>query len=236
MKILAFDTATDTLSVALNDVEHSIKQSSDHLEKLIPEIKNLLSECATNLEDIDLIAVGAGPGSFTGLRIGISTAKTLSQFKKIKLVAVPTLDTLAYQLLPSSIPVICPIIDAKKHKVYTAVYNNKFERLTDYLDLTGDELLNLIKNYDKILVVGNGIKPFSNILKKNNIILANEKQNYPNAKFIVKLSENYKPVHWTELEPLYIRASDAEKENEQVGTVKSVRPEDRSFDASPKPT
>ncbi|HHT9153513.1 MAG TPA: tRNA (adenosine(37)-N6)-threonylcarbamoyltransferase complex dimerization subunit type 1 TsaB, partial [Candidatus Hypogeohydataceae bacterium YC40] len=92
-----------------------------HGQALLPSINEIFAELGWRPEDIDLIAVSHGPGSFTGLRIGITCAKTLAYVLEKPLVAVPTLDVLAENVTPGQTP-ICPILDAKRRAVYACIY------------------------------------------------------------------------------------------------------------------
>jgi len=113
--------------------EIMLNTKNTHSEKLMPLVQQLLQELQLTVQDLDAIAVTQGPGSFTGLRIGMATAKGLVQGAGKQLIAVPTLDCLAQNLLHYP-GIICPIMNAQKKQVYTALYRgvDKLERLSDY--------------------------------------------------------------------------------------------------------
>ncbi len=126
MKILAYDTSSDVLSAALFDGPKRLAQSGTplftrHSDGLVPAIEKLLKKAHCNLNALECIAVGLGPGSFTGLRVGITTAKFLSYATGAKLVGVPSLEVIACQA-KSSGKNVAVMRDAKKGKVYAAIY------------------------------------------------------------------------------------------------------------------
>lgn len=141
MITLAIDTATEICSLAFTMNEQiigacSLKIDRAHSEKLIPLIQNLSRHINLQLSDIGLIAVASGPGSFTGLRIGTASAKGLAHALNCPLVAVNSLDALAYQAAIKT-GKICPLIKARKNEVYTTLYEKNSTnplpvRLTDY--------------------------------------------------------------------------------------------------------
>jgi len=128
MKILAVDTSTGTGSVALLDgdrlkVEWSILSAQSHNRRLLKTIDHLIHQADWSLEDIDAYAVTKGPGSFTGVRIGLTTMKTLAWTMSKPFVSIPSLDALAAQFPYASIP-ICILLDARKKETYCAVYQS----------------------------------------------------------------------------------------------------------------
>jgi tRNA threonylcarbamoyladenosine biosynthesis protein TsaB len=140
MKCLALDTTTDVSSIALADesgliAEYSFAHHMDLSRRLMPNIVALLTDCGMEIKDVEAIGVSIGPGSFTGLRIGVVTAKTLAQALSIPIAGVVTLDLLAHQFdyLPGT--VICPLIKVRKGEVYYAFYRTTgagIERITEY--------------------------------------------------------------------------------------------------------
>ena len=132
MNILAFDTATQKLAAALKINSEIFTITADqgfkHSEKLLPAIEKLFEISGSKIDDIDLIGCTRGPGSFTGLRIGMSTATGLSLGKNIPLVSVPTLDYYSYSL-DSFDGAVLPVIDARKNRFYTAVYHKGEKKL-----------------------------------------------------------------------------------------------------------
>ncbi len=129
MLILALDTATRVCSTALIDssdgrliAEYTQNIKKTHSQRLMPLIDNLIQDTSTSKCDLFAVAVAAGPGSFTGLRIGVSTARGLAQGLGVPAVGVSTLEALAYNLATVKGDLICPILDARRDQVYTALF------------------------------------------------------------------------------------------------------------------
>lgn len=145
MKVLAFDCSTEILSVALQFDERqyfgSVRRAGlNHSECLLPEIAGLLKKSDVTPAELDLIVCTKGPGSFTGLRIGISTAKGLAAGNNCPMVGVYTCDLLSAMHIGFD-GLVVPIIDARKNRVYTAIYDGS-NRISEYLDISP---LNLFK-------------------------------------------------------------------------------------------
>ena len=126
MKILALDSSGIVASVAVVEddtllAEYTVNYKKTHSQTLLPMLDEIVKMTELELESVDAIAVAAGPGSFTGLRIGSATAKGLGLALKKPLVAVPTVDALAYNLYDAQ-GLICPIMDARRKQVYTGIY------------------------------------------------------------------------------------------------------------------
>lgn len=135
MLVLSIDTATLVSSVALATqdtllAELVIQTKKTHSETLMPHISEILQMARIQKQDIEGIAVSIGPGSFTGLRIGLATAKALAYALKIPIVGVSTFETLAYNC-PVPGVFLSPILDAQKHNIYQAVYEWQHDSLTE---------------------------------------------------------------------------------------------------------
>ena len=131
MRILAVDTTGKTASAAIWEnntilAEYTINDKMTHSQTIMPMIEQICSRF--DFSTIDYIACACGPGSFTGLRIGAATTKGLALGRNLPLVAVPTLDALAYNVFDTN-AVICPIMDARRQQVYTAFYEWKKNNL-----------------------------------------------------------------------------------------------------------
>lgn len=171
MKILGIDTSTKSLGVAVAEDDKLLASCNKifglrHSQDLMPTVKGMLKEMKLGLEDLDGYAVSIGPGSFTGLRVGVTAVKTLALVTKKPVIAVPTLDVISQNVLyyPG---VICPILDAKKQKVYAALYKNGakgLRRISKYMLLSIEELLPLIKT--DTLFLGDGLGLYAGIIKK----------------------------------------------------------------------
>ena len=133
MRLLAVETSTLTGAVAILDGERVIGESRlniavTHGERLLAAVDALLRAAGWGLADVEALAVAIGPGSFTGLRIGVATMKSLAFATGRPLAGVPTLDALAWTL-PFAAPLVCPVLDAKKNEVYAALYRTREGRL-----------------------------------------------------------------------------------------------------------
>lgn len=174
MLILAIETATEICSIAftLNEqliAECRLNVHRVHSEKLIPLIDQLSIDAQIDLNRLELVAISCGPGSFTGLRIGMAAAKGLAFALECPLVSVVTLDALALQA-PVHKGRVCSIIKARPDEVYTAQYQVQGDkqfpnRITDYQILNINELKNLIP--DGTTILGNGVLTFKDALMKN---------------------------------------------------------------------
>jgi tRNA threonylcarbamoyladenosine biosynthesis protein TsaB len=154
MKILAIDTSTMLGGIAITDdslgliAEVRLNVKSTHSEKLMTEIDHILTQAGLTLSDMDVFAVAIGPGSFTGLRIGLSTVKGLSYATGKPIVSVPTLEALAWNFPYCNYPV-CTMLDARKKEVYAALFlwdNNGFIRLIDEVAIN---VLEFLKRFDE---------------------------------------------------------------------------------------
>jgi tRNA threonylcarbamoyladenosine biosynthesis protein TsaB len=172
MKVLALDTSTKEASVAVveNNIllgEYTLNHNKTHSQNLVPMINDLLLNLGLEAKDIDMFAVSIGPGSFTGLRIGVVTAKALAYALDKAIIGIPTLDVLAYNI-PFCQNIICPIIDARNNRVYTALYKwtlDKKERFTKYMAIRIDELAQILKestrdSEQKVIFLGDGLKAY----------------------------------------------------------------------------
>jgi len=170
LRILAVDTSTIAASVAVMEGdellgEFFINNKMTHCEKLAPMINEVLKNLNLKPGDIDVFAAITGPGSFTGLRIGVTTIKTMAYALKKPVRGVTTLDALAFNI-PICNDIICPIIDARNNQVYTALYqwkDGRQERLTDYMGIQVSELIDEIKKIikdtgKKVFILGDGVK------------------------------------------------------------------------------
>jgi len=156
--------------------EFTLNHRKTHSQKLMPLIEDLLNSLDLTLEDIDVLAVSKGPGSFTGIRIGIATVKGLAQAVQKPIIGIPTLDGLAYNLACSR-GIICPIMDARREQVYTSIYrwhsnkddnsivNGRLERLDEYMAIPIAELLEKLKNTKEPIVFnGDGVPVYRQII------------------------------------------------------------------------
>ena len=167
MKLLALETSAHVASVAIVDEtgligELTLHTEMTHSQKLMPAIESLMAQLDLKIADMDGIAVASGPGSFTGIRIGVATAKGLAHGSGLKVIPVSTLEALAWNL--AGCPVrVCPIMDARRDQVYTALFDCNAEtpnRIWEDQALSVSELSERLRA-DGIPVwfVGDGVKP-----------------------------------------------------------------------------
>ncbi|MDP1809074.1 MAG: tRNA (adenosine(37)-N6)-threonylcarbamoyltransferase complex dimerization subunit type 1 TsaB [Actinomycetota bacterium] len=222
--ILAFDTATDRLTVALGTADTIIAEINEdapraHLSRLLPAIDTLVKTAKIKLSDIDQIAVGIGPGSFTGLRIGLATAQGLAHGLDRPLIGVATLDTIAAALAGQGDTDIYPVLDAKRREVYTAGYDRDGNRLTEYLVFDPKALAeNLAALHKPILMAGDGLTAYSSIFTDkpgSGVTLADPSLWPPRASVLIRLAEDkiYKGEvgPYFKVLPIYIRPPDAQE-------------------------
>ncbi len=214
MIILAIDTSTDDLSLAiLKDdrlaAKFHKKAHRRHSILLVPMIEKLIKKVKLKLNEIDCFAISVGPGSFTGLRIGVTVVKGLAYALKKRIVAVPTLDVIAYNA-KSFKGVICPVLDARKNKVYACIYRSDgkyLKRLSKYLLLPLEELLKKLDKYDKVVFLGdyNTAAVTSRCLHLHR---GGVRDWHPKADVVAKIGAEYfknrKFVKAEDLEPMYI--------------------------------
>lgn len=174
MKILGIDTSTKFCNLGLIEdedilIEYTINGlKKKHSSILVPAIKNLLKTIDLKIEEIDGIAVSIGPGSFTGLRIGLSVAKGLCYARSLPLLGIPALDAMVFPL--KEIPyLICPLIESKKDEIYDVVFRGgtSLQRVMDYkCEDIQSLLVRLSPLKEKIIFSGDGIKKYRDIIKE----------------------------------------------------------------------
>ncbi len=173
MRILGIDSSSLVASVAVvtDDImtaEYTINFKKTHSQTLLPMIDDISKMIELDLSTIDAIAVAAGPGSFTGLRIGSATAKGLGLALDKPLISVPTLEGLAYNLYGTE-AIVCPIMDAKRNQVYTGIYEfveNELREVKEQSAICIDELIEELNKTDrKVIFVGDGIPVYKEVIQ-----------------------------------------------------------------------
>lgn len=227
MKILALDSSGIVASVAVVEddtllAEYTVNYKKTHSQTLLPMLDEVAKMTELDLSTIDAIAVAAGPGSFTGLRIGSATAKGLALALKKPLVAVPTVEALAYNLYDTN-GLICPIMDARRNQVYTGIYrfeNHKLVTLEDQMAVSITDLLDkLNERGEPVTFLGDGVPVFEKTIGENLKVphtFAPAHVNKQRAAAVAALGEIYyregKLQSAAEHTPEYLRVSQAERE------------------------
>ncbi len=227
MKLLAIDTSSLTAAVALLDGdkligEYTLNHKMNHSQKLMPMIKELLNSCDTKPKEIDVFAVSLGPGSFTGLRIGIATMTAMAQALDKNVVGVPTLEALAYNLFNIK-GLICPVIDAQKDLVYTALYQWTDGNMVEVMEqqvIRIDELISILKRESgKIFFIGDALERFGSNLKDGlgqQFAVPPFKFLIPSASSVAELARiKIEKSIKTDIAPIYMRKSEAEVQYEK---------------------
>ena len=164
MKVLAVETSSDQLGVALVDEQrvlasYELLADRPHAVELPQAVNRILQAGGCTLEQLEGIAVDIGPGSFTGLRIGVAFVKALVFRAKTAVIGVPSLDALAANV-PMAPHRVCPILDAKQRKVYAALYQTRdgvMRKESDYQLVTLDELLPILDTDRPVILLGDGV-------------------------------------------------------------------------------
>lgn len=216
MKILAIDTSGSVCAAAvLQDdkivAEVYVDNKKTHSQMLAPMIDDCLARADTALSDIDLFACAVGPGSFTGLRIGVSMIKGFCQALDKKCVGVNTLDALA-QNLAGDTRIICPVIDARRGDVYTAAYKDDV-RTDEYRAVQLTDLLDELRG-KQVVFVGDGAIHFKQEIICAGFSVAHDGNALQRASSVglVAYSNTEQAVSAYELEPFYLRQTQAERE------------------------
>ncbi len=199
--------------------EISLLSRQTHSKRLLTAIDRLFAETELGWDSVEAIAISIGPGSFTGLRIGLATVKGLAMATGKPLIGVPTLDGLAHQLVLQPGPV-CPVMDARKQEIFTALYrpdgHGGQQRITEYLAVPPEHLDELLT--EPTVLVGDGLSVYGEILAGllgERAIFAPPTLYFPRAAAIGSLAvDQYRKGDFLDAAscaPIYIRASDAEQ-------------------------
>lgn len=238
MLILGIDSSTEIAAIALLDNKNIIGEINlalyrKHSERLLPNIAHLFQESNYTINDIDGIAVTIGPGSFTGLRIALSTVKGFAQALQIPVVGLSTLEVLAYNYKEVE-GLLVPIIDARRERVYTALYDNYLKEdnfsnkkiwndtTMSLEELTAElKLINSI-NDKTVYFSGNGVDKYRNLINNMdlNTRFACPSFNKPRGAVVAEIGKNYFEAgishNIAELTPNYLKKPQAEINFEKI--------------------
>lgn len=230
MRLLAIDTSSAVASAAILEdnklvAEYILNNKKTHSQKIMPMVEELMRDSELEVSDIDIFAAAYGPGSFTGLRIGVATAKALAHAVKKPMVEVSTLEGIAYNALYSSC-LLCPIMDARRSQVYNAVYRNDGEVLKEVVApraISLEECVNELKlQNEKVLFMGDGVAVHMETIKE----MMGEQAMFAKPPFLNQRASSIAQiayakaqkgsvVSYLEFAPFYLRKSQAEREREE---------------------
>lgn len=240
MLILGLDSSAVAGSCALCEIDAEdstknkiiagsfINTKQTHSQTLLPMVENMMKCAEIEMSSLECIAVTSGPGSFTGIRIGVAAVKGLAFALNIPCAAVSTLHAIAYNLLGMDC-IACPVMDARCNQFYNALFRikgNSIERLTEDRAISSDDLARDLKKYEgeSIILAGDGAELASKLLNnvhascKENILnnvqtkLASLELRFQRAESVCLASADYKKVSAKELLPTYLRLPQAERE------------------------
>ncbi len=209
MKILAFDTTNEFFSIALAENSKilnykTVKENNIQSTIIIPEIENLLNKNKIWYKDLDVICLTVGPGSFAGVRVGLSVAKALKISTKLKIIGVSVFEALAFPYKNEQIAIV---MNARQGKIFIQLFNNG-KQISEPKIIQNEEIVNIIKT-NEFLLVGNTKKEAQKILEKhtNKTFKISKNEDLIEAKNIALLGyEKYKNNEFTkDLKPLYLR-------------------------------
>ncbi len=230
MKILAVDTSSPVAAVAVMDDrellgEYFLNHKKTHSQKLVPMMEEILRSLELRPSDMDVFAAASGPGSFTGLRIGITTVKAMAYAAKKPVVSIPTLDALACNI-PLTEALVCPIMDARNNQVYTALYRNDGgiqSNITEYMGIPVSQLVQIINSAGgSVIFTGDGVLIHREYLKKE----LGEKCSFAPRSHLLNRASSVAQLAMTramsgklescmDMAPFYLRKSQAEREMEK---------------------
>lgn len=221
MKILGIDTTSKFLSLGASDginiYEHNLELGVKQSALLVPIIKRVLEALQWRIGEIDYFACGLGPGSFTGMRVGIATIKGFGWSLKKPIVGISSLDILAMNAISLVAPMVAPILDAKRGLVYCSIYqkkDNALKRISPYMLLTIDEFIKKFENsrlnQKHMEILGDAVALYrERIIKKlKTVKILDRDYWYPCARNIIQLAlENIRQKrisNASDIEPIYL--------------------------------
>lgn len=228
MKILSVECSATPCSVTISENGKILASAFTnvkltHSQTLMPMVEAVLRSSLLSINDIGAFAVSSGPGSFTGVRIGISAVKGMAQAKNLPCVSVSTLESMAQNYSDTEC-FVCAVMDARCNQVYNALFSNEngfCERLCDdralAIDDLASEIVELANKGKKIYIVGDGAEIFYKAVKETeNVLLADEQRRFQNATGVSAVAElmfkNNDYISAKELQPKYLRLPQAERE------------------------
>lgn len=228
MRVLGVDTSSKVATAAIceNDkliCEFVLNNKMTHSQTIMPIIDECFKKSELTPSDIDVFAVSNGPGSFTGLRIGVTTIKGLAHAVNKPVVGVNTLEAMAYNI-PYCPYLIAPIMDARREQVYNAIFKFENNELVEVKPPRAIALIDLVdelkKIKEKVVFLGDGVPVFREQIEnqmQDNALFAPFTVNLQRASSVCYAAYNKATMHYSELSPEYLRKSQAERELEERG-------------------
>lgn len=226
MILLALDTTTFAGSVALLEntkllAEVDIDSAKTYSERLLPAVDFILNTNGLSLKDMDGFALAAGPGSFTGIRIGLSTVKSFSYASGKPIAPVSTLKALAWKLRHPQSHLLCPLLDAKKGEIFAALFESKggkFKEIVPQGSYLPDRFFSLLPSHRIVFFIGNGVDAYRDKIFEYFKDKARFPSRSPFVAFEVgrlgyELLKEGKGLSFQEVKPFYFRKSQAEERN-----------------------
>ena len=227
MKILSLDASANSASVCIYDAvedkiigDFYINTKLTHSQTLVPMIDALLNSAKLSLSDIDFFAVNTGPGSFTGIRIGVSVIKGMAMALNKPCVSVSTLHSMAYNFIDSGDVVVCACMDARRNQVYNALFeikNGIVDRVCEDRAISVEALFEELSSIDKsVILVGDGAELCYSQKGEVDVTLSVASKRYQRASSValaaVDLINKNETLTAATLMPTYLRLSQAERE------------------------
>lgn len=219
MLTLGIETSGKTASAAVMEDgvmlgQTSVLTAKTHSQVILPMVKKLIADCERDIKDVGQIAVGAGPGSYTGIRIGVAAVKAMAFSLGIQCCGISTLEGLAYNFPADGI--VCPVMKARQKLVYAAAFrfcNGVAERLADDMIIESEKLDNILKGYnDKIILTGDSAESFAEEFANPLYKLSPAHLRNQNAAGICLAAENHGFYSPEKLEASYLQLVKAEKD------------------------
>lgn len=232
MKILSLECSATPCSVAVSENGKILASAFSnvkltHSQTLMPMVESVLKSAMLTIGDIDAFAVSSGPGSFTGIRIGISAVKGMAQAKKSPCISVSTLEAMAVNFLDTDC-IVCSVMDARCKQVYNAIFensNNEINRLCEDRALSIEDLVPEIKTLSEngklIYIVGDGAEVFYPFVKDfKGVKIAHENRRFQNASGVAVIAQKNEYLMPGDLQPIYLRLPQAERELKRKEEIK----------------
>ncbi|MBR5543649.1 MAG: tRNA (adenosine(37)-N6)-threonylcarbamoyltransferase complex dimerization subunit type 1 TsaB [Oscillospiraceae bacterium] len=218
MRILAVESSAKAASVCITEDgkllgEVFLNCGLTHSVSVMPSVEWLLDMTKLKISDIDRLAISEGPGSFTGLRIGMSVIKGLAWSLDIPCVAVSTLEAAAYGMSHTD-GTVCAVMDARAGQVYNALFSARvgvMTRLTPDRAISCDDLLEELSGKENVVLAGDGAAMCGEYFG-GRFSIAPEHLRYQRAAYVARLAETAEPISGRDLKPEYIRLPQAERE------------------------